>query len=593
MDNRETLQKQTRIVENDTQKYQQAVKQQLQKQSDAIVALKKENEKLKSDVATSAGGSYKFAEQDATSQLQADIETLERKLNFEKMRQRDLDKKLAVARMDLSRARKSMNGVNVTQDNITLIDKQVRVLENRLDQALVQFNESLAYNRDLRREIDNLRGERKVFTEIYRKLESDLHDKKKKMADIIERSNKDYEERDAYNAQLEQLRSKAKEEAAQSDEHFAKLDDLMIKYKHLKDQHQQQALQQQQQQQQQSHKSPLKPKAETDRKDDRDATRKKNLNATEGKLSLPDDASNPPDEEDNVEAAIEDLKERTERPMDKLLAEYIQNEEQSFSLYNFVNELKTQKEKLEGEIAVLEEQDRRQRGDSQRTAALKALENELAVTETQHEALASRTNTTREALKNISEHAQDVFNKIQCSKVMAEELAGTTEVNEINLLTFLGIIEHRANELLFAKNIRDTNSKKKEAAGKDEEARRRRAEREARRQARADAGENVDDEDEYDEDEDVSPAGEVTRARFVGIGPSTKPGANTAARLVKFHEPNGMPSTAATDATGGDGRDDIDEDTIVDHDALRMKMETELRKRREKESSSKNKPRKK
>mgnify|MGYP001460891698 CR=1 FL=1 len=73
--------------------------------------------------------------------------------------------------------------------------------ENRLDKALVKFNEALAHNKQLREEIDNLRRERVVFDNIYRKLERELHDKKKQMSNIIELSNLAYEQRDA--AQME------------------------------------------------------------------------------------------------------------------------------------------------------------------------------------------------------------------------------------------------------------------------------------------------------------------------------------------------------------------------------------------------------
>lgn len=60
-------------------------------------------------------------------------------------------------------------------------------------QALVKFNEALAHNKQLRETIDNLRRERLVFDGIYKKLERELHEKKNKMAEIIEVSNSAYE----------------------------------------------------------------------------------------------------------------------------------------------------------------------------------------------------------------------------------------------------------------------------------------------------------------------------------------------------------------------------------------------------------------
>jgi coiled-coil domain-containing protein 63/114 len=60
------------------------------------------------------------------------------------------------------------------------------VLENRLEKSLVKFNEALAFNKQLRESIDNLRRERVVFDGIYRKLEKELEEKKREMAKIIE-----------------------------------------------------------------------------------------------------------------------------------------------------------------------------------------------------------------------------------------------------------------------------------------------------------------------------------------------------------------------------------------------------------------------
>lgn len=84
--------------------------------------------------------------------------------------------------------------MNAARENQAMIQKQIRILENRLDKALVKFNEALAHNKKLRDTIDDLRRERVVFDSIYRKLEKELHEKKKQMANIIELSNLSYEQ---------------------------------------------------------------------------------------------------------------------------------------------------------------------------------------------------------------------------------------------------------------------------------------------------------------------------------------------------------------------------------------------------------------
>ncbi len=69
-------------------------------------------------------------------------------------------------------------------------------------QALVKFNESLATNKALRKQIDDLRQEREVFDQVYKRLEAQLGDKKRLMAAIIEKSNAAYEERDAAQTEI-------------------------------------------------------------------------------------------------------------------------------------------------------------------------------------------------------------------------------------------------------------------------------------------------------------------------------------------------------------------------------------------------------
>ena len=44
-----------------------------------------------------------------------------------------------------------MGGVNAARENQLMVQKQIRILENRLDKALVKFNEALAHNKELTR----------------------------------------------------------------------------------------------------------------------------------------------------------------------------------------------------------------------------------------------------------------------------------------------------------------------------------------------------------------------------------------------------------------------------------------------------------
>lgn len=62
--------------------------------------------------------------------------------------------------------RKALGGVNATQEIDQQVNRQIKVLEARLDKALVKFNEALSHNKDLRLEIDHLRKERYVVASV-------------------------------------------------------------------------------------------------------------------------------------------------------------------------------------------------------------------------------------------------------------------------------------------------------------------------------------------------------------------------------------------------------------------------------------------
>ena len=104
-------------------------------------------------------------------------------------------------------------------------------------QALVKFNEALAHNKRLRSAIDNLRKERVVFDNLYRKMENDLQKKKRDMASVIEQSNLAYEARDALQAKVAELQQKDLREHKIFEEKMAGMDRRLMKQpdKHVPD----------------------------------------------------------------------------------------------------------------------------------------------------------------------------------------------------------------------------------------------------------------------------------------------------------------------------------------------------------------------
>merc|ERR1719230_2257750 len=134
---------------------------------------------------------------------------------------------ITLMKQQILHTRKSMGGVNAARENQAMIQKQIRILENRLDKALVKFNEALAYNKKLRDEIDDLRRERVVFDNIYKKLDKELHEKKKQMANIIELSNLSYEQRDTYQMEIAAIEQANRKDQGDFEEQMLELSNVL------------------------------------------------------------------------------------------------------------------------------------------------------------------------------------------------------------------------------------------------------------------------------------------------------------------------------------------------------------------------------
>eukprot|EP00659_Diplonema_papillatum_P021527 gene21527-33122_t len=159
------LTKRIRLLEGNRRSYAGDTKTQIQKQQDTVSTLRKENKKQKEELKTvedTSGLSTRY--QSDLGNREDTYEMIQRKIEIEMRKLREYENKSAeyVAQVANKRKERSvtMGGINATQENHQTVDKQVKVLENRLDQALIKFNEGLSHNKDLREQIDNLRRER-------------------------------------------------------------------------------------------------------------------------------------------------------------------------------------------------------------------------------------------------------------------------------------------------------------------------------------------------------------------------------------------------------------------------------------------------
>ncbi|KAJ3045359.1 Coiled-coil domain-containing protein 63 [Rhizophlyctis rosea] len=233
------LQRQYRIMEGDRKAYSEESRINISKQRATIDKLKRDNQHLQDELKLlemrnedkrRSGIQSKQAEQ-----MTEQAENYTRKIRQILAEIAELDDAIADVDRDIDQQRADLGGVNAASQNHEAISKQIRILENRLDKALVKFNKSLAVNKHLRATIDNLRRERLVFDNIYRKFEKELMEQKKQMADIIEASNSAYEARDEAQTRILALREKAEKEYQAYIQEMKELDRTLEQDRKLKD----------------------------------------------------------------------------------------------------------------------------------------------------------------------------------------------------------------------------------------------------------------------------------------------------------------------------------------------------------------------
>jgi hypothetical protein len=95
--------------------------------------------------------------------LQDDGDLYTRKIEQEKKRIQKLDEKLALLHQKILDQKQKMGGLAASRDNNNMIARQIRILENRMDKALIKYNETLGRNRELRNQIDEIRRERLII----------------------------------------------------------------------------------------------------------------------------------------------------------------------------------------------------------------------------------------------------------------------------------------------------------------------------------------------------------------------------------------------------------------------------------------------
>jgi len=365
--------------------------------------------------------------------MQDHADAYKKKINYEKRRIADLDKQLADMRSQIMDQRRKFGGVQAARENTGQIRKQIKILDNRLDKALQKYNATLAHNRKLRENIDNLRRERLVFDQIYKKLEKELVEKKKEMAHIIEVSNKAYEARDAAVNEMARLKAQADKEQASFEVEWKELGRLIEHDRKMRDF--------------------MKHKSKDGELPEEETKLRKKL--IKGKWSFRD-KNNTADSEkvQSYGQAFAKIQEATGiSDIDELVTTFINAEDENYRLYKYVDELNQEITRLEEQIddirlEIEKYKDEGEASDANKKRMTDDLQDRLAKTESKTEVFQQKYMAAMKIAENLKEGIWMTYNTIGANKLASAEGLDEEGVTEANMMTFLGVIEQRTNEVL-------------------------------------------------------------------------------------------------------------------------------------------------
>ncbi len=420
----------------------QSIPKQSENYRQQIEKIKKETESLREQLCLDSLQSTNAATGSQIARLQDQGDAYAKKIQQEQKKLEELDLQIAQVQQKIKEQRAAMGGAKGSRETNESIGKKIKGLENKLDKALQKYNEAIAHNKQLREQIDALRRERVVYDNIYTKLETELQEKKEEMQRITERGKKALEDREEAKRKMEELRRESEKEQEEFENEWRELGRLIEQDKKMKDfikQRERPSFQEDPSAAELSEEQQLRKQA------------------AKGAWSIVFDKASIQQSMDKVQAyaeAFEKIQKATGiSDPDEIVKTFVEAEKHNYSLFNYVNELNNEMEKLEQQIKDIRgeiEQCRGQgvRTDDQRKQIVSDLERRLEKTDLRVQQYEHNYEKTMQTINALKAGIQSIFERIGCNTEAAQEMLGYQGVTETNMMQYLGIIEQRTNEIL-------------------------------------------------------------------------------------------------------------------------------------------------
>ncbi|XP_041639528.1 coiled-coil domain-containing protein 114 [Cheilinus undulatus] len=430
------LQRQFKIMEGDRQAYSLQAREQIRKQELEIEKLQKEQEELHRNLGACKSLSRKQQDSEDTHCIRALLEQkdmLEEELKREKQCQKEIDKEIATMESKMAELRKrKVNMSDAQRSEIQQSQKAIHSLEYKLDRALTRFNQQLTNNSHLREELQTLQIERARFQQLKKRFEKELYDICKKIGEIVTMSTAAYDARVEAQSKMTMMKEKAEKDLALYNAEMKELERVI------------------------SHECSLKEFmttkcSEKSGQDDGHETRHRQVSEMKEQRRM----DSREESLDTLEEVFEKIKTVTgEDNLDLLVSRFIQVEDRNFALFNFVNEQNNEAEALRDRISQIQSEieqygETSLQKEQEHRSQLRGLDEKQKEIEYQAEDYENRASSISKILDDIKTGVNSIFSKIECDRsVIEDKLGSSAGISENNIMSYLGLVEQKTNELL-------------------------------------------------------------------------------------------------------------------------------------------------
>ncbi|XP_056590105.1 coiled-coil domain-containing protein 114 [Triplophysa dalaica] len=416
------LQRQYRMMESDHQAHKMQSEHIIRKQREEISKLREEQEELLRSLRVSECQARRQSDSQDTQSLRTLLErsdVLDEQLESERQTQSQLKQEI----MNMEKRLQELRRGEVSEPRLTSqsrhAQKASRTLENKLNLALVRFNELMTKNSQLREDIETLRMERVRFQQLHRKLE-------KKLQDIRKEIRTAYDVRAEAQAEMSMMKEMSGKDLVQYLSETKELERVIAHERRLKE------------------FMNVKCHERTTLEDDR-RTEMKEQRKTDTGEETPD----------TLEEVFQKIQEMTgENDLEMLVTNFIQVEDRKFALFNYVNDQNTKAEILREQIYKIREEMEQFRlegvkREQEYKLALEQVKDQQIECETQAQQYEAQADDISKTLGQIKAGVECVFSKTDCDRTLVEDTVGSsTGIRDSNIMSYLALLEQKATELL-------------------------------------------------------------------------------------------------------------------------------------------------